>query len=54
MSTYFGLIEAAFVLALALGFGVHQLLGLRALERKRQAAAGNEARGGPPEEPPHD
>ncbi|MFO0295449.1 MAG: hypothetical protein ACK51F_19080 [Rhodospirillales bacterium] len=33
-----GLIELALVFALALGFGIHQLLDLRRERRKREAA----------------
>jgi hypothetical protein len=33
-----GLIEAALVFALAIGFGIHQLLDLRRERRKRDAA----------------
>jgi len=40
-----GLVELALVFALALGFGVHQLLDLRRERRKREAAE-REARDG--------
>jgi hypothetical protein len=36
-TSWVGLIEVAFVFALALGFGIHQMLDLRR-ERRRRAA----------------
>jgi hypothetical protein len=36
-SSWAGLVEVAFVFALALGFGIHQMLDLRR-ERRRRAA----------------
>ncbi len=36
-SSWAGLVEVVFVLALALGFGIHQMLDLRR-ERQRRAA----------------